>query len=86
MFPKEVDKKSKTLFYGKLEGVVHGTNMIMGPHFPLHESVILYYFQGQVFQILSRIRVGLTLIQKIGIPNYRVARAPPLKKFCVRHW
>ena len=34
MLPKKVDKKSKTLFYGKLEGVVHGTNMIMGPHFP----------------------------------------------------
>ena len=39
MLPKEVDKKSKTLFYGKLEGVVHGTNMIMGPHFPLLVSL-----------------------------------------------
>ena len=35
VLPKKVDKKSKTLFYRKLEGVVHGTNMIMGPHFPL---------------------------------------------------
>ena len=30
---KKVDKKSKILFFGKLEGVSHGTNMIMGPHF-----------------------------------------------------
>ena len=49
MLPKKVDKKSKTLFYGKLEGVVHGTNMIMGPHFPL---LVLYTYCNLVLSLL----------------------------------
>ena len=56
MLPKKVDKKSKTLFYGKLEGVVHGTNMIMGPHFPLHLK-----FSKKVYDAVPRVPLLLGL-------------------------
>ena len=59
---KKVDKKSKTLFYGKLEGVVHGTNMIMGLHFPLH-CVRLLILKPTLFCVFNAVLLSFDFLK-----------------------